>query len=140
MILFQGGKMKGRLGSLRRPRAGCDSRGEILLLMRPPASTKAVPRPSAGESECVAPVRTGARLTRENDRLGRGLLGEGSMEHIDTVRFCEVDRCIGIASWRLSIWPQTVSLCPRHTLQTMKNRRLWGRTPGRLAGSRSNRN
>lgn len=51
--------------------------------------------------------------------------GIGLLERVPAVRFCEVRRCTNIASWRIGYESQTVDLCSKHTLLTMKNRRLW---------------
>jgi hypothetical protein len=49
----------------------------------------------------------------------------GHIGRVPSVSFCEVTHCIRLASWRIGYDTQCVDLCPRHTLATMRNRRLW---------------
>ena len=51
---------------------------------------------------------------------------QGQLRKVDTATFCEMKACTDLAAWRIGYADQSVSFCPRHTLQTMRNRGLWG--------------
>jgi hypothetical protein len=49
----------------------------------------------------------------------------GKIERILTVEFCESRDCGRLADWRIGYGVQNVDLCSRHTLATMRSRRVW---------------
>jgi hypothetical protein len=49
----------------------------------------------------------------------------GTLESVTSVSFCEMTRCIKLASWRIGSGAQSVAFCPKHTLATMRDSRLW---------------
>jgi len=55
----------------------------------------------------------------------REALGLGSIEFVTEVAFCEKGHCPDLAVWRIGYGSQSVELCPRHAVATMRNRRLW---------------
>ena len=67
----------------------------------------------------------GFSYARRNSPSGYGPWSFGHIGRVPSVAFCEVTHCIRIATWRVGYDTQSVDLCPRHTLATMKNRRLW---------------
>lgn len=59
---------------------------------------------------------------RESSPTPRDL---GRLERVPTVGFCESRSCTRLAAWRIGYGMQTVDLCSRHTLVTMRNQRIW---------------
>lgn len=53
----------------------------------------------------------------------------GRIEWVGTTRFCDMADCEKLAAWRIGYGSQVVSFCEKHTLATMRSRRVWARTP-----------
>ncbi len=53
----------------------------------------------------------------------------GRIERVNETTFCEIDRCAELASWRIGYDVHSVRFCTKHTMSTMRNRRLWLRAP-----------
>jgi hypothetical protein len=51
----------------------------------------------------------------------------GRIERVSSSAFCEVGECERLAAWRIVYGSQSVELCSKHTLATMRNRRIWER-------------
>jgi len=51
----------------------------------------------------------------------------GTVERVDQPSFCEMKSCSEFASWRVRYGTQSAEFCARHTLSSMRNRRLWYR-------------
>ena len=49
----------------------------------------------------------------------------GKIQRVPTVEFCESTGCSRLADWRIGYGLQSVDLCSRHALATMRNRRVW---------------
>ena len=49
----------------------------------------------------------------------------GRVERVPSVGFCESTGCARLADWRVGYGMQTVDLCARHTMATMRNRKVW---------------
>ncbi len=49
----------------------------------------------------------------------------GNMEWVNSPSFCEIKRCTRLATWRIGYGRLVVELCPRHTVLTMRNKRVW---------------
>ena len=64
-------------------------------------------------------LRDGRRTSVPNPRQF------GRIEKVSTVGFCESMGCARLADWRIGYGVQSVDLCSRHTLATMKSRRIW---------------
>lgn len=48
-----------------------------------------------------------------------------TIERVMNVGLCEEQRCTDLAAWRLGYDAETVDLCPRHAVSTMRNRKVW---------------
>ena len=68
-----------------------------------------------------------ARYLRDGANRGTssGTHGFGRLERVTTAVFCECRRCTSLAAWRIGYGLESVEFCPRHTLSTMRNQRLW---------------
>jgi hypothetical protein len=64
---------------------------------------------------------------REGRRFGHDDVPSGRLERMTSISFCDMSKCMELASWRLGYGSQTVAFCSRHTLATMRNRRIWVR-------------
>ncbi len=62
--------------------------------------------------------RGGSRPKRETGWFGR-------LERVDTPLYCDMGRCPDLAAWRIGYGAQSVDFCPKHTLSTMRNKRIW---------------
>jgi hypothetical protein len=51
----------------------------------------------------------------------------GRIERVSNSAFCEVGQCERLAVWRIGYGAQSVEFCSKHTLATMRNRRIWER-------------
>jgi hypothetical protein len=47
------------------------------------------------------------------------------IERATSSTFCEAGRCDRVADWRIGYGTQSVELCARHALATMRNRKIW---------------
>ena len=54
-------------------------------------------------------------------------LGSGTIERVDQPSFCEIRSCSEFSSWRIRFGAQSAEFCAKHTLSSMRNRRLWSR-------------
>ncbi len=51
--------------------------------------------------------------------------GFGSLELVRDASFCDMAKCVKPATWRVGYGRQSVRLCSKHTVSTMRNSRLW---------------
>jgi hypothetical protein len=60
-----------------------------------------------------------------NSALREGTVGR--IERVTGSAFCEVGRCDGVAVWRIGCGTRSVKFCAKHTLATMRNRKIWSK-------------
>jgi len=70
---------------------------------------------------------TGSVYRGKDMNPGDQPMGLGTVERVDQPSFCEMKSCPEFASWRVRYGAQSVEFCSRHTLSSMRSRRLWSR-------------
>ena len=67
------------------------------------------------------------------DYLGRRSVGPGAsypsdhrkIYHMVETSFCDKARCMSLASWRIGKGVRSVALCSRHTVDVMRDGKVW---------------